>query len=147
MTEAPPPAAGSALSGPRRGAVRRWSYRIAGAAAFAAGAVGVVAPLVPTTAFWLLAVFCFLRSDPRWAQALLRHPRFGPPLRDWFEEGAIGRGGKLGAALALLLGGAWGVWSLRAQPGAGVVVAFVLAMVALFLISRPRPSRLRRRPL
>lgn len=128
-------------SSPQTGRWRRRAYRLAGGAAFLTGAVGIAVPLLPTTAFWLLAVFCFLRSDPRWAEALMRHPRFGPPLRDWFEQGAIGRRGKLSAVAALALGAGVGAWSLREAPWAAGVLVCGLLLVAAFLVSRPAPRR------
>lgn len=141
MTEAPPPRPGSRPAAAHIGRWRRWAYRLAGGAAFLAGTVGIVAPLLPTTAFWLLAVFCFLRSDPRWAQALLRHPRFGPPLRDWFEHGAIGRRGKIGASAALAIGAGVGAWSLRGSAWAAAALVCGLGLIAVFLLSRPSPPR------
>ena len=68
-------------------------------------AVGAVLPLLPTVPFVLLAAFCFARGHPPLEAWLLRHPHFGPHIRDWRARGAISRRGKL-AALAAFAGSA-----------------------------------------
>ncbi|MEM7268069.1 MAG: YbaN family protein [Pseudomonadota bacterium] len=55
------------------------------------GAIGAVLPLLPTVPFLLLAAFCFARSSDRFHKWLVEHPRFGPPIQDWRERGAIRR--------------------------------------------------------
>lgn len=65
------------------------------------GVIGAVLPLLPTVPFLLLATFCFARSNPAWEQRLLGHPRYGPPLRQWRERGAISRRAKRAAVTAM----------------------------------------------
>jgi len=66
-----------------------------------AGIIGLFLPILPTVPFMLLAAFFFARSNPAWERRILKHPRFGPPIRAWRERGAIGRGAKTAAVLAL----------------------------------------------
>jgi len=84
------------------GPLRRKVYLAAGVASLVLGGIGVVLPLLPTVPFVILAAFCFGRSDPRFEQRLLDHPRFGPPIRQWRERGAISRKGKIAATAAFL---------------------------------------------
>jgi len=65
------------------------------------GILGIALPLLPTVPFFLLATFCFARSNPTWEQRLLDHPRYGPPLRQWRERRAISRKAKLAALTAM----------------------------------------------
>ena len=58
------------------------------------GLLGVVLPVLPTTPFLLLAAGCFARSSPRLHRWLLDHPVFGPPIRNWEDNGAISRKAK-----------------------------------------------------
>ena len=73
----------------------------AGLVAVGTGIVGIVLPLLPTVPFFLLAAFCFARSNPVWERRLLDHPRYGPPLRQWRERRAISRKAKLAALTAM----------------------------------------------
>ena len=99
--------------------------------------IGTALPLIPTVPFLLLAAFGFARSSPRWHDWMMRHPRFGPPLRAWREHGAISRRVKI-IALLSMAGGAvfswfvvpWQFW--LAQVG-------ILLAVGAFLVTRPAP--------
>ncbi|GAB1478253.1 YbaN family protein [Paracoccaceae bacterium] len=72
-----------------------------GLLAVALGGLGLVLPVLPTTPFMLLAAACFAKSSPRLHGWLVRHPVFGPSLRNWAERGAISVGAKRAAALAM----------------------------------------------
>ncbi|MBC8064702.1 MAG: YbaN family protein [Chlorobia bacterium] len=53
------------------------------------GYVGLIVPGMPSTIFFICAVWAFKRSSPRFESWLLNHPIFGPTLRDWDEHKAI----------------------------------------------------------
>lgn len=120
--------------------MKRAAWQIAGVVALAFGIAGIALPLLPTTPFLLLAAFCFSRGSERLHAWLLAHPRYGPAILDWQEQGAISRKAKALAllALGLAIGGA-------ALAGAPPEVLGVQALVALavgaFLLSRPEPRR------
>ncbi len=50
------------------------------------GAVGVVVPGLPSTVFFLFALFCFSRSSERLKQWLLSRPIIGNTLREYREK-------------------------------------------------------------
>lgn len=114
----------------------RFLWLFGGGVALVLGGIGMFVPLLPTVPFLLLAAFCFARSSERLHLWLLAHPRFGEPIRDWQERGAIGRRAKwlatasiavtFGVSVALGLA----VWVLAVQ-------ALVLLGVALFIWTRP----------
>ncbi|MEJ1965014.1 MAG: YbaN family protein [Gammaproteobacteria bacterium] len=117
----------------------RLVYGLCGLLMLALGIVGAFLPVMPTTIFLILAVGCFSRSSPRLEQWLLQHPRFGPPLRQWFEQGAISRRGKVYAALGMALGFAIFWWEAHPSLGLWIGVAAFFAACAAYVLSRPLP--------
>lgn len=115
-------------------------WLVLGILSVAAGAAGVVLPLVPTTPFVLLAAYCFARSSPRLHGWLLNHPRFGPAITDWQRHGSIARNVKITAVLMILATFAGSV--LFGAPAWIIAVqAVVLSAVTLFIVTRPdRPD-------
>lgn len=78
-------------------------FLAAGWLALAAGALGVVLPILPTVPFVILAAFCFARSSPKLEAWLLSNPAFGPHIIAWREHGAINRRGKYAATAAFVV--------------------------------------------
>jgi uncharacterized membrane protein YbaN (DUF454 family) len=113
---------------------------VAGSVFLLLGIAGIVVPLLPTTPFILLAIGCYSRSSPRLAARLESHPRFGPALRSWREEGAIAGRAKAAAVVAMALG--FGVMQVATRiPVAGTAaIAATLVACAIFILSRPRPA-------
>lgn len=105
------------------------------------GFVGALLPLMPTTIFLILAAACFARCSPRLEAWLLNHRRFGPTLRVWREDGAIGPQAKLMACLGMAVGYALFWWSARPSLTVDLIVGLALAGCAAFILTRPAPGR------
>ncbi|AYM06338.1 MULTISPECIES: YbaN family protein [Agrobacterium] len=103
----------------------------------ATGIVGAFLPVLPTTPFLLLALWCFSRSSPKLEAWLLAHPRFGPSLQRWRERGAIARNAKIAALSAMSVSYA-AFWFLSEPPPLrAAIVAAVMLGSALFIATRP----------
>lgn len=118
---------------------RRWLVA-GGWLLFALGLVGIALPVMPTTVFWIGAVWCWSRSAPRLTRRILSHPRFGHPVHLFLERGEMTRQGKL-AAIGGIAGG-YLLLHLMARPAwlTASLVAATLLLVAIWLWSRPEPK-------
>jgi uncharacterized membrane protein YbaN (DUF454 family) len=70
-------------------ALHRPLLLVAGLVFVGLGLLGVVLPVLPTTPFMILAVWCFARSSRRLHDWLYHHRLFGPPLRQWDRHRVI----------------------------------------------------------
>jgi uncharacterized membrane protein YbaN (DUF454 family) len=117
----------------------RWLWFCLGWLMVALGVIGALLPVMPTTIFLILAVGCFARSSPRFERKLLEHPRYGPALRAWREQGAVSRTGKAFAAGGMAFGFAMFCWGARPSWPLLVGVGVFFAASAAYVLSRPTP--------
>jgi Uncharacterized protein conserved in bacteria len=118
-------------------------YLCLGYGSIALAVLGLALPLLPTTPFLLLAIWCFARSSPERVEWLYEHPRFGGLLSSWRDEGAIPLSAKISAVGALGLSYMVILWTVDSGP-VRLIVAVVMAGVTLYVVTRPRPGRSRR---
>ncbi len=109
---------------------------IGGALSLILGIIGIPVPGLPTVPLLLLAAFCFARSSDRAHSWLVNHPKLGPPIADWQQNGAIRRPAKIAAsvtiAASLLISILMGI------PIKGLIAqAIVLCCVSVFIWTRP----------
>lgn len=118
---------------------RRWMWWTLAWLALVLGLIGVVLPGLPTTPFMLLAAGAAAKGSPRLRAWLLAHRSFGPAIRQWEAEGAVSRGSKRVASLAMLLCAL--IIALTAPRWWMVAVACLsMATVAAWLWRRPEPA-------
>jgi hypothetical protein len=118
----------------------RLVYFVVGLVCLGLGVLGYILPLMPGTVFLIVAAACFARSSPAFEAWLLRHPRLGPAVLAWRNDGAIARPVKLLAVGAMALS-----FVLLIGAGASSVAFFIaiplLAASALFVATRPEGPR------
>lgn len=113
-------------------------WLVLGCLAVALGLLGVFLPLLPTTPFMILAAACFARSSDRLHDWLLRHPLFGPMIRDWRAHRAIPRRAKIAALTAMAL--AFGLsLALGVKLWLLLIQAAVLLLMGSWIWTRPEP--------
>lgn len=118
--------------------IRNRLYLVIGWVAVGLAVVGSVLPVMPTVPFLLVAFWAFSQSSPRLSRRILRHPRFGPVLRDWLRHQAIPPGVKY-LAVGMMAGGCAISWMLRVPLWAFAIQVTVCILVAAFILSRPNP--------
>jgi len=124
-------------SGAGQGRLSRPLWLVLGLVFVGLGFIGALLPLMPTTIFLILAAGCFARSSPRLEAWLLDHPRFGPTLVAWREQGAIPRKGKAMACAGMALGYGLFAWGARPGPLLAAGVAAAMLGCAWYVLSRP----------
>lgn len=119
--------------------MKRVAFACAGGAMLLLGLIGIVTPLLPTVPFLIVAAWCFGKSSPRLEAWMLDHPRFGPSLRRWREQGAIPRRAKWMAVTGMTIG--YALFWTQVQPGwmLATAVAVVMLGSAIYVVSRPEP--------
>ncbi|MCF2907583.1 YbaN family protein [Pseudoalteromonas sp. DL2-H2.2] len=64
--------------------------------------IGAILPVMPTTVFLIIALWCFTRSSSSLETWLLTHPRFGEALQNWRTRQVIPKKAKYFAASSML---------------------------------------------
>lgn len=102
------------------------------------GAAGLVLPVLPTTPFLLVAAWAAPKGSPRLDAWLRTHPRLGPILMAWREEGAVPRRAKWMACAMLLA--SWSVLALTTSSRwLPLLVGSLCVAIAAYLCTRPTP--------
>ena len=116
-------------------------YLLLGYAMLLMAAAGAVLPLLPTTPFLIVAAWALAKSSPILAEKLRNHPRFGPAIRDWQDQRAIPWRAKVIAVAMMAASAAWLVYASGIDRVIVGVVLAVLAVVAVYVLTRRSPRR------
>ena len=104
---------------------------------FVLGFIGVFVPVLPTTPFMLLALWCFSQSSRRFHDWLYGHRVFGPPLQQWHQHGVIPWPAKAVAA-AFMLASLVYLYGYATTPAwAKALMTAVIAVGLWFILTRP----------
>ena len=103
----------------------------------ALGALGIFLPLMPTTIFWIVAVWCFASSAPELKRWIHDHPQFGSGVRNFTDHGVLSTRGKLYAVFGMYGGLALSAWLFSMTTPLWLGIGVGLLPVALFLVTRP----------
>ena len=106
----------------------RWLYLTMGFGFVGLGTVGFFLPVMPSTVFFILALWSFKRSSPKFERKLLEHRVIGPTLRDWDENRSIKRRTKFVAIMLI-----WACLSVSALMVKKPYVILILVTVGVCL--------------
>ncbi|ASK36471.1 hypothetical protein CEK62_08380 [Alcanivorax sp. N3-2A] len=113
-------------------------WRLLAVLALATGMVGVVLPGLPTVEFLLLAAWAAGKGWPALERWLLAHPRFGPPIRQWREHGAVPRHAKWLATVTMAVSALLMALS-SLLLWAKLLIPAIMVAVLVWLWRRPEP--------
>ncbi|MEJ2426437.1 MAG: YbaN family protein [Candidatus Thiodiazotropha sp.] len=107
---------------------------------FAMGLVGIFLPVMPTTVFWIGAVWCWSRSAPHLTRRILSHPRFGQPVQLFIDHGMMTRNSKKMAVFGIFAG--YLLLHLLGNPSGlvSLLLGLTLAAIAVWLWRRPESA-------
>ncbi len=101
------------------------------------GALGIFLPLMPTTIFWIIAVWCFASSAPELKRWIHNHPQFGAGVRNFTDHGILSRRGKVYALTGMYGGLALSAWLFALSTTVWAGIGIGLLPVAAYLLTRP----------
>lgn len=115
----------------------RWLWNLIGFACVGTGLVGIVIPGMPSTVFFIIALFSFTKgANEKWRSLLLNHPVVGPTLTHWEEHRSISRRIKWVACVSILVFCGASVWMIQNPWVKAVVAVLGLAGIAYIITRR-----------
>ncbi len=114
-------------------------YHIIGLLMIVLAIIGAILPIMPTVPFLLVASWCFARSSPRFHNWLHSHKVFGPPIKQWEEQGVISPFVKILAVGGMSVG--FCSFLLIAKPVLWLTICTAIVLIAISVYILTRPSR------
>jgi len=101
------------------------------------GALGVILPLLPATPFFILALFCFSKSSPKFQQWLLNLPGIGNDLKNWQTHKKIHKERKPAIYLSVVISFLISISLLIGKPHLQIMLITMMCILLLFIRRLP----------
>ena len=111
-------------------------YLALGWLCLALGAIGIIVPGMPTTIFWIIALWAFTKTSTKMSRYLLNHPKYGKILRDWSDYQVVPVYGKVASGISMAIICIISILTLHAV-WAAVAICFTLTLVFGYIVTRP----------
>ena len=115
----------------------RWGLLVLGFTSVGLGIAGAFLPVMPSTVFFLIALWAFSKSSLRAHRWLFNHPKYGPTLQAWHEHKVIPFKAKLLATVMITGSFAYVTIFVATTWMLPVILGAVLSAVLLFILTRP----------
>ncbi|WP_180114736.1 YbaN family protein [Acinetobacter sp. YH12140] len=106
------------------------------------GFIGALLPGMPTTVFLILAAWAASKGWPQMDAWLLNHPKYGPTLRAWRENGTVPRKAKWFASIMMFVSGLIMLFT-SAPITVKIFTDLTMLIVGIWLWTRPEPNKIR----
>ena len=103
------------------------------------GFIGALLPGMPTTVFLILAAWAASKGWPQMDAWLLNHPKYGPTLKAWRENGTVPRKAKYIASSMMFVSGVIMLFT-SAPLLVKIFTDLTMLIVAIWLWRRPEPT-------
>lgn len=101
------------------------------------GVIGLFVPVMPSTVFFIFALWAFSNGSERFHYWLYHHKQFGPPLRAWHEHRAIPVKAKLFAVLGMAFSLVITIFATAEGSLVPPIYALVMVIASTYILSRP----------
>jgi uncharacterized membrane protein YbaN (DUF454 family) len=118
-----------------KGTVKRL-YFVLGLSFLILALVGVILPVLPTTPFALLAIFCFDKSSKRFRNWCYKLPGIGEGVEDWQKHRIIKTKAKVQSVGLIIISAVWIYFIETIRFEVKLVVWSILICVVTFLLTR-----------
>ncbi len=121
----------------KKNSLSRVLFLVMGLVSVGLGLLGAILPILPTTPFMILGLWCFARSSERFHNWLYNHRLFGPPLQKWEEHRVIPPVAKFASVSAMALSMVIVVLYSTAPWYSLAAMGIFLVTAAWFILSKP----------
>jgi len=104
---------------------------------FGIGFAGAFLPVLPTTPFMLVSLWCFSRSSPRFHNWLYNHKFFGPPLQQWSKYRVIPLAAKIVAIFFMTAALVYLYFYSQIALWIQLVATSIIVYGAWFILTKP----------
>ena len=119
----------------KSGLLRKILLFIAGTLFLSIGMIGIAIPLLPTTPFLLLALWCYLRSSKKMYRWMLSNRIFGKYLKDYHEGKGIPIRVKIGTILFLWIVLIISILIIKPETMVKIIFLVIGILVSIHIIS------------
>lgn len=117
--------------------VRKYVYMALGTLFLGLGALGIFLPLLPTTPFWLLTCWFYLRSSERLYQKAMHNKYFGSYMRAYMEDKSIPLRGKVVSLTVMWISMGCAAYFFIENPWLHLLLGLVAIGVTYHILSFP----------
>lgn len=101
------------------------------------GIIGMFVPLLPTTCFLIVSVWCFSKSQPKFSNLILENPEYGPIIKEWMAHKTIAGPTKCVISVSIVFGFSI---SIIMQPAYAISALLLIIMLSLLFYINSRPE-------